>query len=561
MGNRAFMLVALLAVSCLPSPASPNDPAVTGDTPAQANPARTLVVAIRGEPGSLNAKRGGGLNLAATRQFFNADLARLDEHESARPYLAETLPQLNTDAWRVFPDGRMETIYRLRPNLTWHNGQPLTSEDFALAWRIYTTTPVGGFDPLPQNLIEEVAAPDPRTVVIRWRQPYPDAGVLHNGFSPLPSHLLSQPLRELEADAFTNLPYWTHEYVGAGPYRLERWEPGTFLEAVAFEGHSLGRARIDRVRLQVISDPNTVVANLLANATHIVVDNAIRFEQGTILRAQWAGANGGVVLLSPSDRRFLQVQFRPELVSPRALLDARARAALAHSTDRQALSDGLLDGQGILMDTLVLPNERWFDPVSKVVVRYPYDSRRAEQLMGELGFARGADGVLASPADGRYSIELRVSAGGQNEQQNDIIVADWRRAGIDATSSPFPVARLQDGQFRASFPALQGSVGGNPNSLISAAIPRPENRWQGSNRGAWVNSTYDRLYELFTTTIDATQRADRLAEAMRVASEELPVIPLYYDFTVTAHVAALRGPRAGGDAWNVYEWSWRYGPS
>ena len=40
---------------------------------------------------------------------------------------AESLPQLNTDTWRVGSDGRMETTYRLRPNLTWHDGAPLTA--------------------------------------------------------------------------------------------------------------------------------------------------------------------------------------------------------------------------------------------------------------------------------------------------------------------------------------------------------------------------------------------------------------------------------------------------
>jgi peptide/nickel transport system substrate-binding protein len=451
----------------------------------------------------------------------------------------------------------METTYRLKPGLSWHDGRPLTADDLVLAWRVYTQTPVGGFDPSPQQLIEDVVAPDARTTVVYWRQPFPDAGMLDNTFSPLPRHLLEQPLRELDADAFASLPYWTQEYVGAGPYRLERWEAGTFLDAVAFEGHALGRARIDRVRLQIVSDPNTAVASLLADATHIALDNAIRFEQGRILREQWAATGAGTVLLSPSDRRFLQVQFRPELVSPRALLDRGIRAALAHAIDRKALSDGLLDGQGILMDSLILPHERWFTSVDRAVAKYAYDPRRADQLLQETGFTRGDAGFYASPTEGRLSLELRVSAGGQNEQQNEIIVDDWRRAGIEATSHPFPVARLQDGQYRASFPALQGSVGGNPNSLISTAIPRPGNRWQGSNRGAWLSSEYDRLYQAFNATLDPDERAAQIVQAMKLVSEELPILTLYYDFTVVAHIAGLEGPRPGGDAWNVHEWTLR----
>jgi len=551
----------LLTVACTGgTPASPasNTSAASAPSPATASqPDRTLVIAIRGEPGTLNGKRGGGLNLIAVRQIINADLARLDESDGVHPMLAESLPQLNSDSWRVSADGKMETTFRLRPNLTWHDGQPLTADDFVTAWKVYTTTPIGGFDPTPQNLMDEVVAPDPRTVVIRWKQPFPDAGQLDNKFSPLPAHLLDQPLRDLDSDAFVNLPYWTQEYVGAGPYRLEHWEPGAYLDLRAFPGFALGRPKIERVRLQIISDPNTAVSNLLADATHVALDNTIRFEQARVLRDQWGGGSRGSVLLSASDRRFLQVQFRPDLANPRTIVDRRVRAALAHAIDRQALSDGLLDGQGILMDTMIFPQERWFPAVDKAIAKYAYDTRRAEQLLNEVGYTKGPDGIFTSPTDGRLALELRVSAGGQNEQQNDIIVDGWKRFGVDASSNPFPVARLQDGQYRASFPALQGSVGGSPDSLMSAGIPRPDNRWNGPNRGAWSNPDFDRLFTAFNGSLDPNERTQSIVQALKLVSDELPVITLYYDFNVIAHVAEVQGPREGGDAWNVYEWQWK----
>ena len=53
----------------------------------------------------------------------------LNERALPVPYLATALPQLETDTWRVLPDGRMETTFVLRPGLTWHDGEPLTAED------------------------------------------------------------------------------------------------------------------------------------------------------------------------------------------------------------------------------------------------------------------------------------------------------------------------------------------------------------------------------------------------------------------------------------------------
>src|SRR5947207_62730 len=75
-------------------------------------------------------------------------------------------------------DGRMETTYRLRPNLTWHDGTPLTAEDFVFSLRMYSTPALGLASLAPFNAMEEVAPVDPRTIVIRWRRPYPDADQL-----------------------------------------------------------------------------------------------------------------------------------------------------------------------------------------------------------------------------------------------------------------------------------------------------------------------------------------------------------------------------------------------
>ena len=83
---------------------------------------------------------------AVQKRLFNASLSLMDSKGTIRPYLAEALPQLNTDTWKVLPDGRMETTYRLRSNLTWHDGQPLAADDFVFAlsapdhllgWNVY----------------------------------------------------------------------------------------------------------------------------------------------------------------------------------------------------------------------------------------------------------------------------------------------------------------------------------------------------------------------------------------------------------------------------------------
>ena len=54
----------------------------------------------------------------------------------------------------------METTYRLRPNLTWHDGAPLTAEDFVFSWRVYANPDLGLSSHAPIPAISEVTAID-----------------------------------------------------------------------------------------------------------------------------------------------------------------------------------------------------------------------------------------------------------------------------------------------------------------------------------------------------------------------------------------------------------------
>src|SRR5205085_2800972 len=172
------------------------------------------------------------------------------------------LPQLNTDSWKVFPDGTMETTYRLRPNLVWHDGAPLTADDWVFSRQVYNNPEVGQASSVPFKAIANVEASDERTILIHWNQPYAAAGALQSlgqsgpiGLPPLPRHLLSAAL-ESGAQALINSPYWTMEYVGLGPYKLDRWESGAFMEVSAFDRHALGAPKIQRIKVQFMSDPN-----------------------------------------------------------------------------------------------------------------------------------------------------------------------------------------------------------------------------------------------------------------------------------------------------------------
>ena len=141
----------------------------------------------------------------------------------------------------------------------------------------------------------------------------------------------------------------------------------------------------------------------------------------------------------------------------------------------------------------------------------------------------------------------------------------WRRVGLDVREAVLPAAQAQDGQVRAMFTGLfttGGPLGENalPN-LGTVGTPRPENRWNGTNRGSWSNAEYDRLVDAYNTTLDRDTRVGHIARMVAIFSDELPALAINFNPGITAHVAALRGPQVVAPevppTWNVYEWELR----
>lgn len=560
----------LLAALCLLpacAPAASKSTAEGERSPTTAS-SRSLAVAVRVEPASIATRILGqpGAGHTTARALFNATIALMDDRAAPRPYLVESLPQLNTNTWRVFPDGRMETTYRLKP-LVWHDGAPLSSDDFVFAWRVYLSPDYGFSSAPPFHAIDEVVAVDPQTVLMRWSRPYPraaDLSATNDEFPPLPTHILREPFEQVSSDAFTRLPYWSRDYVGVGPYRLDRWEPGTFLEGLAFDRYVLGRPRIERFKLVFIADPNTVLANLLAGSIDGATDNAIGVHHLEVLRREWGDA--GRLQVGPGNSwRLVFFQFRPELVTPRSLLEPRVRKALAHAVDKQAINEVVGGGAHFLADTMLFPTSEFGPAADAGAIKYPYNLRRSEQLMNEAGFFKGGDGVFASAAEGRFTATVRTAFTADFEEELFIMADGWRKAGFDVQESVIPAAQAQDAELGANFPSMliRTTFSGTTTlvAFTTSGIPRPATRWRGTNRGGWSNAEYDGLVDAFNTTLDPTERARQVTRMARIYTEDMPHIPLYFPAAPFPHVASLHGlqvvaPEANR-LWNVHEWEFR----
>ncbi|MPZ13903.1 MAG: hypothetical protein GEU73_05690 [Chloroflexi bacterium] len=564
--------VVLVVAACAPAAAPATGGGQQGESAAQPASQQRLFISVRGEPPTVARKPLVGFSGALNDPLalFNATLSQRDVQGEVVPYLAEALPQVDTDTWLVFPDGRMETTYTLKPSLTWHDGTPLTSEDFVFSWQVYATPELGTSNSPPIGPMEDVVALDPRSFVIHWKQIYADAADLQeDDFPPLPKHLLREKFQEMDPVEFGGLPYWSTEYVGAGPYRLTRWEPGAFVEGEAFDGYVLGRPKIDRIKVLFIPDANTALANLLAGEVHYVGKYVLSSDHAAILEGEWGPTRGGTVLYSPTLLYYSVVQLRPEHADPAALVDVRVRQALAHGFDRAPANEVLNGGRGIVADTFTSPLVPFYKDIERVITKYPYDPRRSQQLMETVGFTKGPDGLFVGRDGTPFAVDMQISSGPKNERQVAALSDSLRAAGFNVNPSIIPSAQHRDAEGRAKAPGLSIRGGGASLSSLqnftSRLVASQENRWTGQNYGGWVSPAYDQAYIGFSQTPRFTDRVRHITEMNRLLTEELPAIFEWWEPNITAHVGSVIGqgliatqnPDGSGELTRIHEWAWQ----
>ena len=98
--------------------------------------------------------------------------------------------------------------------------------------------------------------------------------------------------------------------------------------------------------------------------------------------------------------------------------------------------------------------------------------------------------------------------------------------------------------------------------FATSEIPGPNNRFQGNNYGAWRNEEFDSLWDRFNGTLDRSERNRQLVQMLRLVSDQVPAIPIYFNMAPTAYLSTLKGPTFGARVpdpriyWNIHEWDW-----
>src|ERR1051326_6004606 len=103
---------------------------------SQASAPKKVVAAITGQAPGLNnhVNRNNSIQgVDILQQLVNAGASQIDRQGERRAQLARNVPSPDEGSWVVRPDGTMDTTWHLIPNLKWHDGAPLTAEDYVFS--------------------------------------------------------------------------------------------------------------------------------------------------------------------------------------------------------------------------------------------------------------------------------------------------------------------------------------------------------------------------------------------------------------------------------------------
>lgn len=561
------IILIILLVSCRPAaPQAGVQPSSVGETP---KPAR-VVLAIGAEIDNLSTKLGGGTNAAEYNFMSSSPLALRDAQGIARPLLAVELPSRDKGTWVVNADGTMRTTWKIKPNALWHDGQPVTAQDFAFAHRVALDPAMPVANRNPEAFMDRVESLDGNTFVIHWNRTYPWANeLIARDLEPLPVHIMGAVYEAADSDAFLNHRFWSSpDYVGTGPYMLVQWEPGAQLVYRAFEKYFMGRPKIDEVVFRIIPDTNTMLASLLAGDVHTSVGaTALGQQAGATLKEQWEQEGKGTVVITPVRFRHTQLQFNPSYSEQSALLDPRVRRAIAHGINREELARVVTAGLSGPTEIFLSPTDPLYQQAQQVIARYPHDPNRALGLLQEAGWTKDPSGAVTDSRGTRFKLDIRSTQSTDNQTELSIMAADLRTLGMEITETVVPQSRIRDSEYRIKFPGLNNTALSIeiPDTLrrgVAAECPDPARRYSGGNRGCWTNEEFDRFYLVASTSLDRAERGNAMVQALKILTEDVGIIGLTYNSENIPVPKGLVGPGPRwpgqvGNTWNIHEWRWQ----
>lgn len=442
------------------------------------------------------------------------------------------------ESWDISKDGLVIT-FRLRKGVRWHDGQPFTAEDVLFTYRLTidpkTPTAYAG-DFLKVKKAEVL---DPHTFRVTYAKPFAPA-LMSWGSSVMPKHLM-------EDKDVTRSPLARHP-VGTGPYRFQEWKTGQKIVLVYNPDYFEGRPFIDGRVMRIIPDMATMFLELRARGIDQMGLTPLQYTRQT-------------------ENQYFRTHFRKyrylsfsytylgfNLQNP-MFADRKVRQALAFSVNKEELIDGVLLGLGKEASGPFKPGTWQFNADVK---RYPFDPKKALELLAEAGWRdTDGDGILDRRGQ-RFEFELLVNQGNEVRAKTaEIVQRRLAEVGISVKIRVIEwAAFIKEFINKRRFDAV----------ILGWTIPMDPDLydvWHSSKTGpselnfiSYKNEEVDALLERGRSTFDRAERKRCYDRIQEILAEDQPYIFLYVPDALPIFNARVRGidPAPIGIGHNVIKW-------
>ena len=460
------------------------------------------------------------------------------------------------------PMQRMVVTCTLQADLYWSDGAVLTADDSVFSFELASAS-------TDAHLAERTAgyrAVDVRTVVWSGVPGYLDQTYFLNFWHPLPRHAWGH----LPATELLTATVSTRRPLGWGPFVLDEWVAGDHITVVRnpiYFRAPEGLPRLDEVIFRFVSDPARLAAELESGGCDVVTHDA-----ADAVRAELADPSA-VELFSSYDSRWELLAFgispavgyeRPDFFE-----DVRVRQAVALCIDRQALAEQVLDPSGRVLDGPLPPEHPLY--AGEVLNAWEYAPATAEILLAAAGWidddgdgvreARGIPGIV----DGTpFHVIYHTTDDPVRVQMADRIQAYLVGCGIQVDVETLPPETFftpgpEGVLFGRRFDLGQFSWRAQSDPLcelfLSNQIPDPGD-WGRPNVAGFLDDGYDTACRSALSSPPGSQEyAAGHAEAQRIFSERLPVLPLFQRPKVVLASRSVIGlapdPTQHSELWNI----------
>jgi len=497
-----------------------NDEEGAGPEPARA-PNQDLRVAVGvdpfvpGNPPNYNL----GLVTGGPSPGIFETLTRLTGQFGLQPGLATRWESSVPEKWR----------FTLRPNVTFHNGQPFNAQAV-----VETLERIAQRQTRPRGL-------DPGTAKAL------DAGTVEVNLTAANSRLaeqLANPSMGIQAAGTQAGPGPEPELTptGTGPFKFESYNPGDRLVVKAYEGYWGGKPELNSLTFRF--GPERDAGRLLATRQvelvgHVAYDSLPKV----------SGRTDRLVFSQPFRAQFLLLN-TGGVDEFTTLKDDNVRRAIALAIDRDAVQKAGWPEDGEDNDTII-PDLVLADSADRV--KAPNQNlNESKRLLDQAGWGPGPDGVRVK--NGRpLNLALILARPAEQQKGADAVKNQLSQVGIGVNivdpAPDGPFVRLNNSSFDL-FMASQIQDDGNPCALCRFFTIRPGGNlsYAGSvGGGQKVDDLYDRIYT--SPSMDTVRRS--AADIMNVVVAErftaVPLASLRTEWLASPRVRGFEPAALGGD--------------